>query len=426
MQKTLFDLPPTTQKATRSGTFIDNMKLPIHRWFRYSAGFSADWVENLLKEFNANNKSMVLDPYAGSGTTLIAADSSRIPSIGIEAHPFVVRIATAKTLWSTSVENFEKKSQSIIKRAIKTQHASNNYPKLISECFSPDALLSLGKLKDSWLEYSDESPESLLSWLAVTSILRKTSSAGTAQWQYILPNKTKKVVTEPIEAFQAQIEMMKYDMIYFQESYGSSLAKVIQGDARNCQEVLSNSIDFVITSPPYANNYDYADSTRFEMSFWGEVQSWGDLHEAVRKKLIVSSSQHASIEKLSLEAVLANNVLNPIQPEISEVCVRLAQERLLHGGKKHYHTMIAAYFRDSANVWLELRRVCKPGAKLCFVIGDSAPYGIYVPVDKWLGELALAAGFKNFTFEKLRDRNIKWKNRKHRIPLHEGFLWVDG
>jgi DNA modification methylase len=426
MQKTLFDLPPSSQKATRSGTFIDNMKLPVHRWFRYSAGFSAEWVKSLLKEFNAKPTSIVLDPYAGSGTTLVAADSSRIPSVGIEAHPFVFRIARAKTLWSTSVESFEKKSQAIIKRAMKTKHASNQYPKLISECFSPDALFSLGKLKESWLEYSDESPESLLSWLAVTSILRKASSAGTAQWQYILPNKTKKVVTEPIEAFQTQIELMKSDMVYFQESYDSSLAKVIQGDARDCQSVPSNNIDFVITSPPYANNYDYADSTRFEMSFWGEVQSWGDLHEAVRKNLIVSSSQHASIEKLSLESVLANNVLNPIQPEITKVCERLAEERLLHGGKKHYHTMIAAYFRDSANVWLELRRVCKPGAKLCFVIGDSAPYGIYVPVDKWLGELALAAGFKQFTFEKLRDRNIKWKNRKHRVPLHEGFLWIDG
>jgi len=60
------------------------------------------------------------------------------------------------------------------------------------------------------------------------------------------------------------------------------------------------------------------------------------------------------------------------------------------------------------------------------VIGDSAPYGIYVPVDKWMGELALASGFKSFKFQKTRDRNVKWKNRKHTVPLHEGHLLVEG
>ena len=88
--------------------------------------------------------------------------------------------------------------------------------------------------------------------------------------------------------------------------------------------------------------------------------------------------------------------------------------------------MIAAYFIDLGKTWRELRRVCKPGAIAYFVIGDSAPYGIYVPVDKWLGKLALAAGFKEFAFKKLRDRNTKWKNRKHRVPLHEGILTVKG
>ena len=47
-------------------------------------------------------------------------------------------------------------------------------------------------------------------------------------------------------------------------------------------------------------------------------------------------------------------------------------------------------------------------------------------VVEWFGKLAMAAGFESWTFEKLRDRNIKWKNRKHRVPLCEGHLWVRG
>lgn len=73
-----------------------------------------------------------------------------------------------------------------------------------------------------------------------------------------------------------------------------------------------------------------------------------------------------------------------------------------------------------------MRIVSRPGVHMCWVIGDSAPYGVYCPIDKWIGELAVAAGFHSDHFEKLRDRNIKWKNRKHRVPLKEGLLWIEG
>ena len=88
--------------------------------------------------------------------------------------------------------------------------------------------------------------------------------------------------------------------------------------------------------------------------------------------------------------------------------------------------MIGCYFLDLAQTWRALRRVCASPSEVCFVIGDSAPYGVYVPVIERFGKLALAAGFDSWSFEKLRDRNIKWKNRKHRVPLREGHLWVRG
>ncbi|MBN1372937.1 MAG: hypothetical protein JW987_13455 [Anaerolineaceae bacterium] len=417
---------PNEKKDNRSGTFVDNMKLPVHRWFRYSAGFSAEWVENLLYDNKENGSSTLLDPFVGSGTTLLGADACRLKSIGIEAHPFVARITKAKLNWDQSIDNFSERARKVLDNAIKLEHHLSIYPELIVRCFSTEILEQLSKIKTSWIEQDDGTPISELIWLAITSILRQTSSAGTAQWQYILPNRTKKVTHNPFEAYKYQVDLMLADMYSYQKKYKNSLSEVVLGDARNCKVVLSESIDIVITSPPYANNYDYADATRFEMSFWGDVKSWGDLHETVRQNLIVSSSQHASKEKLNLEEILSRDELQPIRPELTDVCTKLAVERNSHGGKKHYHTMIAAYFSDMAKSWIELRRMCKKGAKVCFVIGDSAPYGIYVPVEKWLGDLAIEAGFYSYTFEKLRDRNIKWKNRKHRVPLHEGRLWVEG
>src|SRR5208283_1059816 len=135
------------------------------------------------------------------------------------------------------------------------------------------------------------------------------------------------------------------------------------------------------------------------------IKGWGDIHDAVRKYLIVSSSQHSSRERLRSEELLEADSLKPIRNELGQVVQALAKVRESHGGKKHYHTMIAAYCRDIGLVLSQLRRVCKPGSRMCWVIGDSAPYGVYCPIERWIAEMAMAAGFRNHHFDKLRDRN---------------------
>ncbi len=424
--KTPLKLPlgEITSPSTFS-TFTENMNLPIHRWFRYSAGFSAQWVETVINQAKTEVGNIaVFDPFAGAGTTLIAAEKMGVKSYGVEAHPFVARIAQAKLLYQTDAHAYLEHIKKIIKSAETSQGYVDNYPTLIRQCFSDSSLEFLDKLKSAWNKLADKSPESELAWLTLITILRHVSHVGTAPWQYILPNKTKKSALEPMLAFYLMAETIATDMKI--TSRTDTKANLIQSDARNCSSIPNEIANLVITSPPYANNYDYADATRLEMSFMGEIQGWGDLQSAVRQYLIRSCSQHVTSKNVNIDEVLASSELEAIRPNIIEVCNQLAQERLLHGGKKNYHLMIACYFLDMAKVWRSLRRVCTSPATVCFVIGDSAPYGIYVPVIEWMGKLALVAGFKSFEFEKTRDRNIKWKNRKHQVPLCEGCLWVSG
>jgi hypothetical protein len=413
-------------KICRSGTFVDNMALPVHRWFRYSAGFAAQWVEQVLAEWGIRQPQRVLDPFVGSGTVPVVCDGLGIPSLGVEAHPVVSRICKAKLLWATPPERLADFAADVLKQAQRRKASTGDYPPLIERSYDPDILASLDALKSSWLQVQDKSAQSELVWLALTAILRPTSKAGTAQWQYILPNKTKKRVLAPLAAFRQQIGIIEADLRWMQTRAAESRAQIIAGDARTLAEDVSHKVDAVITSPPYANNFDYADALRFEMSFWGDVNGWGDIHDAVRKRLIVSSSQHSSRERLRLSDLLGSDMVAPIRSELTCTVQRLARVRESHGGKKHYHTMVAAYCRDIGLVLQQLRRVCKSGSHMCWVIGDSAPYGVHCPIDRWIAELAIAAGFKSYRFDKLRDRNIKWKNRKHRVPLKEGLLWIEG
>ncbi len=417
----------TTDKtrAARSGTFIDNMKLPVHRWFRYSAGFSAEWVASeVVNRVPDPAQRIFLDPFAGSGTAPLAAASVGMRAYGFESHPFIFRVARAKQVRCSDTDRLRELAEKIVSDAkgnesIKPQTESP----LLLKCYDPAALVRLEAMRDAYLCSKTDDEVWELIWLALTAILRVCSGVGTAQWQYVLPNKSKAKVSEPYSAFLEKIDQLISDTQDV-AALGWNTAKMLLTDARNPQ-FDTHKVDLVVTSPPYPNNYDYADATRLEMTFWQEISSWGDLQSAVRHLLIRSCSQHSAAEKLQLDELLCDPLIDPIKDEISAVCRELEKVRLTRGGRKTYHTMIAAYFIDLAGVWRALRRVTTENAQICFVIGDSAPYGVYVPVDEWLGTLALSAGYASFSFEKIRDRNIKWKNRKHRVPLKEGRLWVE-
>ena len=419
----LLDLNIPDQGTT---TFAENLRLPVHRWMRFPAGFSAQWVKQLIVAFKARRGSHTfLDPFAGVGTSILAAEEAGVFSFGIEAQPFIARIAKAKLMWDTPVEDFYDFAMTVLSRAGIVNEPSN-YPSLILRCYPEIQLDQLHKLRTAWESMADGTGPSELSWLALVSILRACSSAGTAPWQYVLPSRVKAKVLLPFEAYKTKVALMRSDMSLRQMSGTQPMARLIQGDSRRYDSVEQGSVDLVVTSPPYANNYDYADATRLEMSFMGDISGWRELHSAARKNLVRACSQHVSIEKPDLYQTLEAFTDISFRAEIFDVCERLSKERLRHGGKKDYHLMIAAYFSDMRKVWAALRRYCKKGAYVCLVIGDSAPYGIHVPVERWLGELALSEGFSAYRFEKTRDRNLKWKNRKHRVPLHEGRLLVEG
>ncbi len=422
------DLFPDEAKVEQnySATFADNMSLAIHKWYRYTAGFSASWVNQLIRQEKANGRTRIIDPFAGSGTVLLESEFEGVESYGVEAQPYIYRIAKAKLNWNYPPDHFKSEALALLKQAKTKKITTTEFPKLISSCYPLETIQKLEALKQTWLETKQEDGIKNFNWFIITSILRTTSPVGTAQWQYIQPTKTKSKVLDPFIAFEAKVNDMFQDMRRTQNRCKNVIDSILLNeDARNIQSIPESWGDLVITSPPYANNYDYADATRLEMTFWGDISGWADLQDNVRKHLVRACTQHVSKLGESIDSILSNPRLAPIQNELFEVYEALKVERLKHGGKKNYHFMIAAYFTDLADVFHSLRRVTTDNCLMCFVIGDSAPYGIYVPVDKWLGELAVSAGFSDYSFEKLRDRNVKWKNRKHTVPLQEGRLWIN-
>ena len=404
-----------------SSTFADNARLPVHRWFRFTAGFSAGWARSVISEFAG--EGVVLDPFAGSGTALLAAEEAGARSCGVESHPFFFRVARAKLAWRSDPDRYLEFAR-VVRDGAGRPGDLSRYPELVRRCYSDEALAELDGMRLSLDGLADGSPAHELAWLTLVGILRRVARVKSAQWQYVLPNQAKEPRAAPTAAFDALSRVVGGDM---RERAGrlhdSPLPRLLEADSRSGG--FPGGATLVLTSPPYPNNYDYADAARLEMSFLGEVGGWGDL-KSFSGRLVRSCSQHASSRSVDLGADLSGPEVAPIRGDLERVCLAMGEARLAHGGKKNYHLMVAAYFHDLARVWGGLRAACAPGCRACFVVGDSAPYGVHVPVAEWLGRLAVAAGFAGFRFERTRDRNVKWRNRKHRVPLCEGRLWVDG
>ena len=107
-QAMLFDVDEDsvpTREAT-SSTFVDNMRLPVHGWMRYSEGFSVEWAQSVIRDTGDWSSTRVFDPFAGSGTALRAVEQPGVESCGLEAHPFVARMAEAKWAWRSDPEAF--------------------------------------------------------------------------------------------------------------------------------------------------------------------------------------------------------------------------------------------------------------------------------------------------------------------------------
>lgn len=416
---------------TNIGTPADNQNLPIHRWYKFPACFSANLIHAILRRYGKYlNNYPVLDQFASTATASICSKIDGIKSIGVEAHPLLYRIGSSKLQWGIDVNEVKTQVEYFISKITSQQPPSIEiYPELVTKCFPSDVLGQLTCATDILYSLKGQIEDHIYDflWLGFVSVIRRVSHVCTAPWQYVLPNKRRNNNNrENVPgALRKQYSRMVNDLEYVQGSYyrhrswGEST--FIFGDARKLDGIQDSSIALNICSPPYLNNFDYSDATRLETYVLRETNSWNDISKTIRSRLVVSSTTQVGRTGFdpyhilrNLDSSLFDCIIRPIE-ELTEV-------RKNRGGKKNYDVMVAHYFHDMHEVLKELARVLIKGNLSIFIIGDSAPYGVYIPTDDILGEMAITLGFSRYHVVKLRDRNIRWNNRKHQVPLRESAL----
>ncbi|MCP4358573.1 MAG: site-specific DNA-methyltransferase [Chloroflexi bacterium] len=429
--------PKTNKKNSEWGTFKDSLRAPIHRWFTYPAGFSYKAVEHSLERFDILPGQTIYDPFMGSGTTNLTAKTLGMHSYGVEAHPFVYRITKAKMNWRIergNVLEFIKKVRTELPRLAKTYKSSDieeEFPELILKCYQERSLIDLLALRTliSDCEMLDSVREFF--FVVVTALLREVSTAATG-WPYIAPKKQKvssldkDVLTEFSNLARQMADDIEEIKIWSHGRYKNTNHTLINGDSRSTiRKIPDQSIDHVFTSPPYLNNFDYADRTRLELYFWGEAKTWGDISRDIREKLMTSATTQIARRNPKYEISEALIEECPSVAEfVATAVTELSERRLTKGGRKSYDLMVAGYFNDMHQIVKDVYRVLKPETKALFVLGDSAPYGVHIPTDKLIGDIGLCVGFDSCDIEVLRTRGGKWKKnpQRHSVALRESIV----
>lgn len=425
------------------GTFKDSLRAPVHRWFTYPAGFSFKAVEEAFRIHNVKAGMTVYDPFGGTATTNIVASQYGIHSFGVEAHPFVHFVGRTKLYWNFIFPDLLRQIDSLIDTttsSVRMQHISsipveNIFPELVCKCYSKEKLAYLYICREA-IRALPASPFRDFAKLGLTSLLRIVSDVQTG-WPYIAPKKERKPLTEGytidvIAKLREQLYQMCGDLQEIRRTHVPvGEATFLYGDSRKYQSAIENeSVDLVFTSPPYLNNYDYSDRTRLEMYFWDEAANWSDITQKVRSRLIMSATTQIVRSRYTEGKLLSDDFLR-IVPDVADVLNpkigELAQLRLQKGGKKSYDIMVAGYFNDMLQVFQETFRMLKPGATFMLILGDSAPYGIHIPTDIYLGELGKAVGFSHYAIEDLRTRGDKWRDnpQRHKVALKESILTLE-
>lgn len=413
------------------GSFKDNSKSPIHNWYKFTAGFSHRFVDEIILAENLKRKkdSQIFDPFAGCGTTLVSSQKVGIPAVGNEGQEFMYDVIRAKLNWKLDGTEFKNYLQFIKEEMTDglNDFDNDNTPHdLLKSLYTEDTLAKLYLIKKAIL--------SMTSWkyklffkLALSQTLHKVSIHPIAV-PYISRNKTLSHTGKPWEYFESISRQMFTDTIaYFDRSKTSKIH--LQDSRRANNQIEDGACNLCITSPPYLNNLDYGEVSKVHSHFFEITDNWNDITKKVRKKLVTGATTHYSESEFILEEFkksefyLTNTV---IADELIQTTLKIKASAKEKSGKKSFDILTLLYFQDMFDVLKEIRRVVRRRNNSYLILGDSAPYGIHVNTTELLGRISQNIGFSTFNIHKIRTRGTKWKSLKHRhsLELSENVLVI--
>lgn len=387
--------------------------LPVHEWYRFVLSFPPHLVRSYLQHFGITPAHRVLDPFCGTGTTIVEAKKRGVSGIGLEANPVVQYAAKVKTDWKVDPDGLEQHATLVAKEAARRLA---NMPlldmdmPLFRQEVDVTELRALPPKQETLLITHSISPRPLHRALTLLEVIDACRDerfydnervALAKQLVYSISNlkfgpevgvsRTKKLDAPVIDLWLAGMKAMASDLRAVRDR--QQIESIIHhADARSITNVLEPaSIDAVITSPPYPNEKDYSRTTRLESVLLGFMAEKSDLRRH-KEGLLVSNTRNVYVSD-DTDKWVAHNA------QIQELAERIEAKRLelgkTSGFEKLYHRVVKLYFGGMAKHLEELKPKLRPGARLAYVVGDQASYfRIMIRTGQLLADVAKDLGYE--------------------------------
>ncbi len=381
----------------------------VHDWYRFVLSFPPHLVQTYLNRFAIRANQQVLDPFCGTGTTVVECKKLGIPSVGIEANPMACFAGSVKLDWTPEPDALLAITQDTALTAAALMAESATLRCLSPACeelllknsISPLPLHKTLILLDAIAQHPrGRSPENTrhlklaLAKALVTTIsnLRFGPEVGVGKLKEDAP---------VIEAWLQEVSTIAQDLRQLQ-GLKAVPSQIHAADARQIQAILPpQAIDAVITSPPYPNEKDYTRTTRLESVLLGFIKTKADLR-TFKERLIRSNSRN--VYKLDTDDRWVSR--HPgIQTIAQEIEARRIELGKTSGFERSYHRAVKLYFGGMAKHLADLRPVLRAGAQLAYVVGDQRSYlRVMIRTGQLLAELAEGLGYEVLGIDLFRTR----------------------
>jgi hypothetical protein len=422
--------PNSTKTApSRTGAInsVQKEDLPIHGWYRFVLSFPPHLVRQYIDAFALNGKDVVLDPFCGTGTTLVEAKKMGIPSIGCDAHPFAAMVSRVKTNWDLNIALLNSLFSRILKRAQKmtNEHglSSLTFDALLlqetgtsvngfhlteeEERILPTGFLSQRPLQRLLMlrqeiekQTEDQSPEVREFFLVALAHVIAQGAGNFAFGPEIYRTKPKPDY-DVLGHFARHTAGMISEIAAVQAAGQSATpSRILAADARELAQ-LPEDVSAVITSPPYPNEKDYTRTTRVESILLRLMVDKAGLR-GIKESLLRSNTRNIFVEDRDGEEVREFASIQKICREIEARRLELNKDS---GFERLYHKVVAHYFGGMRRHLRSIRTKLRGKARLAYVVGDQLSF-LMIPIAtaRLLAEVAESEGYKTIGCDLWRER----------------------
>jgi DNA modification methylase len=403
--------------------FTENRQVRVHRWVPWIAGFSAAFVADAINRYNlrSSDNTLVFDPFAGVGTTLVEGKIRGFNVAGCEINPFALMACQVKLNWEVDPEElaewvsrlsgYVRKIDSSNFKGAKLHDFPNETTSVRQNrvvestlrapegfhtrepFFNPAIEKKMLLLKEFILEVPE--PVRDYFWVAFGSILVKYSRYAYG------PSLGRKTVMQirlshdaPVgDVLFRKMEEVLDDLRWLKNEVIPKLGsnpehRIFRKSVFEClDEIRDESIDLVATSPPYLNNYHYPRNTRPQLYWLDMVKKPSDIN-------------HIELESFG-KFWQSVRELPPIylafeMPELAQVIETIRKQRHEKGiyGGNGWANYAATYFNDVNRFFNDFKRKMKRNGIMVWVLGNSILQGIEVKTEEYLAKIAESHGLK--------------------------------